>query len=282
MSGANQQQNRPLIRDEFSSLLEREWTRPVACQDECPPKTCSCQRNIVHVHALEAWWNKKASETPEYTKLKRFLDEMPVPAHRNLPVQSTRISSRGQSCLRILSLLLKQGRDHLIDRFYLANIYDHYIERSENDRNLREQLAGVVKHEEVENIMDDFHKEKWQYCPLSLTLDMERNLCGTRVIPPFCSKIKLPDKGGTASIYWVAVQKDLITDSFLASALEDSLYMDGTYGEVSFPIESIVKTSDPLSAIKWCSNRTAVTRSETLSWRRKHSPVCSRKTKPPY
>jgi hypothetical protein len=111
-------------------------------------------------------------------------------------------------------------------------MYDNYIARSESDQNLRDRLAGVAHHEEVEDIVGDFHKEKWEYCPLSLTLDMNSNLHGTRVILPFCSKIKLPDKGGTASIYWVAVQKDLISDSALAYALKDSLYMDSTYGEV--------------------------------------------------
>jgi hypothetical protein len=113
-------------------------------------------------------------------------------------------------------------------------MYDNYIARSESDQNLRERLTGVVPQEEVERIIEDFHKEKWEYCPLSLTLDMDRNLHGTRVIPPFCSKIKLPDKGGTASIYWVAVQKDLVSDNALALALQDSIYMDPDFGEVSF------------------------------------------------
>jgi hypothetical protein len=236
MPGANQQPNPSLtIRDEFEALLESQWTRQVACQDECrPTDACSCQREIVHVHALEAWWKKQASEGP-HTKLERFLHETPLSAHRSLPVRATRISRAGESCLRILSLLLKQRRDHLIDRFYEANMYDNYLPLSENDQNLREQLTGVVHHEEVETIIDDFHKEKWKYCPLPLALDMDRNLYGTRTIPPFCLKIKLPEKGGTASIYWVAVQKDLISDNALALALQDSLYTDEEYGEVSFP-----------------------------------------------
>lgn len=236
MPGVTHEHNLPLsIRDEFKNLLESEWTRPVACQNECrPPDSCSCQREIVHVHALEAWWKKQGSENPKYTKLHRFVDEMRIPSHRSLPVRPTSISRDGQSCLRILSLLLRQGRDHLIDRFIQANMYDNYIARSESDQNLRERLTGVVPQEEVEKIIEDFHKEKWEYCPLSLTLDMDRNLHGTRVIPPFCSKIKLPDKGGTASIYWVAVQKDLVSDNALALALQDSIYMDPDFGEVSF------------------------------------------------
>ncbi|KAL1793591.1 hypothetical protein ACET3X_008573 [Alternaria dauci] len=110
-------------------------------------------------------------------------------------------------------------------------MYDHYLTRSESDENLREKLIGVVHHKEVETIIGDFHKEKWKWCPLTLTLDMDENLHGTKVIPPFCLKTRLSEKGGTASIYWVAVQKDLISDNALALALQDSIYTDDEFGE---------------------------------------------------
>lgn len=53
------------------------------------------------------------------------------------------------------------------------------------------------------------------------------------MLPPFCLKTRLNDKGGTASIYWVAVQKDLISDNALALALQDSVFTDEEFGEVS-------------------------------------------------
>ncbi|CAN9212070.1 unnamed protein product [Alternaria alternata] len=232
MPGANEQQNHSLsVREEFRSLLETQWTRQVACQNACPVGSCSCQRQIIHVHSVEAWWKKQVSKSTRNTKLDRFVRDMEVSPHRTLPIRPTRISRSGQSCLRTLSLLLKQGRHQLIDLFYEANIYDRYLTRIANDENLREKLSGVVRREEVETIIGDFHKEKWEWCPLNLTLDMDENLNGTRVIPPFCSKIKLPDKGGTASIYWVAVQKDLVSDDALALALQDSIYSDPDFGE---------------------------------------------------
>jgi hypothetical protein len=232
--------------------LETEWTRQVACQNTCPIDSCSCQRQIVHVHAVEAWWMRQASENPNNTRLDRFLHEMPIPAHRNLPIKSTILISRsGNSCLRILSLLIKQGRDHLIDLFYEANIYDRYLTRGENDQDLREKLVGVERHAEVETIIGDFNREKWKWCPLNLTLDMDENLQGTKVIPPFCLKIKLSEKGGTASIYWVAVQKDLISDNALALALQDSIYTDDEFGQVSFPPERYRSKLMPSSVIKW-------------------------------
>jgi hypothetical protein len=130
-------------------------------------------------------------------------------------------------------------------------MYDDYLARSENDRNLREQLAGYVRRDEVETIIGDFHTQKWRYCPLTLTLDMDENLQGTKVIPPFCLKIKLSEKGGTASIYWVAVQKDLISDNALALALQDSIYTDDEFGQVSLPPERYQSKLMPSSVIKW-------------------------------
>jgi len=266
MSGAYPQQPTSVpIREEFEDLLESQWTRRVACQNECDlNKSCSCQRKIVHVHALQAWWKKRVSESG-ITKLERFLHESPVPIHLSLPVKPTRISKSGQSCFCTLSLLLKQGRDHLIDRFCEANMYDDYLVRSENDQILRRQLADVVQRGEVEVIIEDFHKEKWAYCPLNLTLDMAVNLQGTKVILPFCSKIKLSSKGGTASVYWVAVQKDLVSDNALALALQDSLYNDDEFGEVSRLTLCERNKLTPSSVTRWCSNLTASTISETSS-----------------
>ncbi|KAI4691252.1 uncharacterized protein J4E84_003543 [Alternaria hordeiaustralica] len=191
----------------------------------------TCQRTIVHVHDLEAWWKKPASGNPKNTNWEQFVYGLPLLPGRNLPITPKKIFGGGQSRLRILSLLIRQKRDRLIDCFYEANMHDHYMDRSEDYQRLREQLADVVRKEEVEPIINAFHKEKWEFCPLTLTSDMSIDLRGMEVIPPFCMKIKLPKKGGTASIYWVAVQKALVSDDALALALKDSLYMDKTHGE---------------------------------------------------
>ncbi|KAJ6281955.1 hypothetical protein J3E71DRAFT_399644 [Bipolaris maydis] len=229
---SKKQKRRQRIEDEFKHLLKSKWTRPVACQNECQPRdSCSCQRKIVHVYALERWWNEQHPESPGQTRGHRFLDETPPAPHRTFQVKYQNIFIGEQSCRRVLSLLLEQGHHHLIERFYRADINDRYLVRSEDDRHLRESLLEVHTRKEVDRIIQEFHRDKWAYCPLNLTLDMDVNLHGTKVILPFCGKIKLPDKGGTASIYWVAVQKDLITDSALTDALQKSLYEDDDFGE---------------------------------------------------
>lgn len=236
---SQEQKRRQRIEDEFKYLLQSAWTRPVACQNECqPPHKCSCRRKIVHVYALERWWIEHHPESPEQTRGHRFLDETPPAPHRTFQVRYQNIFTGDQSCRRVLSLLLEQGYHHLIDRFYRADVNDRYLMRSQDDQNLRESLLEVHSRKEVDRIIQDFHRDKWAYCPLNLTLDMDVNLHGMKVILPFCDKIKLPEKGGTASIYWVAVQKDLITDTALTDALQKSLYKDDEFGEVSFPVRT--------------------------------------------
>jgi hypothetical protein len=237
MSGLSQEQEPPTPIDvEFRNLLPT-WTHPVACQNACEPlESCSCQREVVDVKALEAWWKRQASESTNQTKLHRFLEEMPPAHHRVFPLNPKKLFTGEHSCLRVLSLLLKQRRDHLIDRFYESDMKDMYLDivRTDSDQNLRENLIGIAKRDEVDDIVNDFHREKWAYCPLKLTLHMDRNLHGTMVIPPFCHKIKLGEKGGTASIYWVAVETNLVSDDALKVALRDSIYIDDQYDEVSF------------------------------------------------
>ena len=238
-SQPQEQSHRPRIEDEFRERLHSEWIRPVACQNECSPQdTCSCQRKIVHVQALEEWWNEQLPEDLDQTKGHRFLDEMPPAPHRTFPPNYQDIFTGPQCCRRVLSLLLQQHRDHLIDLFCYGAMHDRYLVRGESNQLLRDALLDKLKQEEVDTIVGDFHRDKWAYCPMELTLGMTFNGHGTKIIPPFCSKIKLPDKGGTASIYWVAVQKDLISDPMLAYTLRDSIYHDNDYGEVS-PLHTI-------------------------------------------
>jgi hypothetical protein len=183
---------------------------------------------------MKAWWTRRSSESTTQTKLHQILDEMPQAEHRMFPLEYGKIFTGERSCLLVFSLLLGQNRGHLIDRFYESDIHDKYlaIVRGDSDQSLRDNLTNVVRKDEVDRIIADFHNERWAYCPLELALHMERNLQGTNVIPPFCHKIKLGDKGGTASIYWVAIQKDLIPDDHLKITIQDSIYNDDDFGEV--------------------------------------------------
>ncbi|CAN9421752.1 unnamed protein product [Alternaria alternata] len=218
---------------EFLHLLKQQWTLSVACQNQCdPPEQCSCLRYIVHVEDLKRWWKRTVSESTGQTKLQRLLDELEPAEHQLFPVEQ-KLFSGEYTCLTVFSLLLTQGRHHLIERFHNSGIDDRDLEKitPNSEATLRNSLAIVPSHDDVEKIIGDFQRERWAYCPLKLELHMDRYLQFTRVIPPFCRKVILGDKGGTASIYWVTVQKDLLSDDSLKNALQDSLYQDKEFGE---------------------------------------------------
>jgi hypothetical protein len=269
--------------DEYKHLLKTQWTRPVACQNQCePPESCSCQRHIVHVDAMKQWWRRKTSETSGQTKLQRLLEEMPLPEHRTFPLTVPKLMGLfvgEHSCLTVFSLLVKQDRGHLIDRFHDSDMNDKYlaIVRTDSDQSLRDNLRHSKHRCEVDTILKEFHDEKWTYCPLELGLHMNRNLHGTRVIPPFCRKIKMGDKGGTASIYWVAVEKDLIRDEGLRLAINDSLYDDPDHGEVSSATTSSLSHAKVIESVsKWFSSLTVGTRRAFMIWRRRLSQASPR------
>jgi len=222
------QQSRTLA--EFKHLLANEWTRPVACQDHCHDVKGRCPDcQFVHVAALEAWWKRKASESTYQRKVDRLFDEMQLGERGQLHSDPQRYST---ACIRVLSLLLEHDLGHLIKRFYDSNMHDKYLQRGEGYRDLRLHLQKSVPPGEADHILQIFHKARWAYCPLELYLHMDHNLQGTKVILPFCRKVRLGE-GGTASVYWVAVEKDLIRDDALRSALKESLIVDHEFGEVS-------------------------------------------------
>lgn len=232
MSGHSQGQPTPTI-DEYKHLLRTKWTRPVACQNQCDPLSkCKCRRRIVHVAAMKQWWRRKVSETSEQTKLLTVLDEMPEADYPQFPLKPQKLFNERRSGLVVFSLLLDLDRGYLMDNFYDSGIVDDHLTLA-REKILRGNLDRIMPRDQVDAVLQDFHMQKWQFCPLELSLDMSHSLHDTLVVPPFCHKIKMGDKGGTASIYWVAVQEDLISDEKLRTAIQDSLYEDSEYGAVS-------------------------------------------------
>jgi hypothetical protein len=217
---------------EYYQRLHQEWTRHVACQNQCrPPESCSCLRQIIHVDALCTWLRRKHSEPNGSTNLHRLLQELQLGPHRKFPLEHDTYFTGKYQCLRVFSLLLKNRIGHLIDRFYQSQMSDSVLHQDGNYDRLRENLHGIISSNEIENRIQEFSREKWSFCPLELELHMDRPLEGTKVIAPFCHKMKLKE-GGTASVYLVAVQKDLIRDERLRTRLKDSLYRDTAFGEV--------------------------------------------------
>ncbi|KAF2477652.1 uncharacterized protein BDR25DRAFT_299514 [Lindgomyces ingoldianus] len=231
------------IQEEFKARLKREWTRPVACQRQCdPPETCTCHRRFVHVDKLEAWMNRQDSQDSPNTKAGRLLaelhDKIKHHAAFGFPLDYRPLFTGEDRCTRVFSMLLEKDRGELIDLFHGASMYDRYLNLPEHNYNadhpiLRDKLREKhIPEADINNIVTDFEKEKWAYCPpLSyFRLYMEGDLAGGKMIMPFCHRIRVNNKGGTASVSWVAIQEDLIVDEDLRGALSKSLYKDPEFG----------------------------------------------------
>ncbi|KAI4928941.1 hypothetical protein J4E85_005563 [Alternaria conjuncta] len=211
---------------EFLKLLQNKWTFRVACQNECDSLgPCVCLRHIVHVEALEEWWKQT-------DRSQRLLNEL-GPAEGELVPFNIKVLFGQHPCLKVFSLLLKQGHGLLLVGFRAAGIDDRTFEdeAKDNDSRLRIELERLSTCSDVDRVIEDFQKERWAYCPPKLEMNMDVHLQNTKIIPPFCHKIKLGEKGGTASIYWVTVQKDLISDESLKNAIQETLYTDKDYGD---------------------------------------------------
>jgi hypothetical protein len=232
---ATVQQPDTAMLKEYKHRLKHEWTRQVACQNQCePPESCTCLRQIIHVDALNAWWRRTLSQEHGTTNLHRLVQELQLGPHRKFPLEVNTLFTGEYQCLRVFSLLLKQGLGYLVDRFYQSQMSDIVLHHDGNYEQLRDNLYDTIPSmNTVQNIIKEFHREKWSFCPLELQLHMDRPLEGTKIIAPFCHKIKIKD-GGTASVYLVTVQKDLIRDERLRAVLQNSLYDDTAFGEVRF------------------------------------------------
>lgn len=86
---------------------------------------------------------------------------------------------------------------------------------------------------ETDETLEVFQNAMWKYYCLQLRLHEHYNLVGTHNSLPFCRKVRLDGREGSIPTYWVAVQKDHITEDEMSAALLASLYDDDDFGEVS-------------------------------------------------
>ncbi|ORX98944.1 hypothetical protein BCR34DRAFT_142156 [Clohesyomyces aquaticus] len=227
------------VLDEFKIRLKEEWTRSVSCQRQCkarlPPTACDCKLYIVNVEKLEAWMRRQDSEDTPNTNAGRLVTDLHEKmSHRSafgLPIDHRPILQR---CTLVFSILLALDRGDLIDLFHNAGIYDTYLDLPEhNHGRLRATLRLYhIRESEIDEVVQAFENEKWAYCaPLShFSLGMDEAFGGGRMIMPFCRRIRVNEKGGTASVSWVAIQEDLISDDKLRDALKKSLHKDEEFG----------------------------------------------------
>ena len=232
-------------RERFLSGLENEWEHAaqVACYRQCePPEKCSCKRRFVHTAEVEQWMRRHDSNDSEQANAAipnagrllmeihdQIIDHLSAP----FPVDWKPILDGENRCVLVFSILLEQEYGHLIDLFQSARVYDKFLDST--GRDYEERLRKKLHEKnipDVDEVIRKFERAKWAYTSPQLTLHMEENFEGGDFVLPFCRRNVINEKGGTASVYQVAVQEQFIVDPDLKKALAKSLYRDRDFGRV--------------------------------------------------
>ncbi|KAI1775401.1 hypothetical protein F4818DRAFT_48219 [Hypoxylon cercidicola] len=204
----------------FLHKLNTEWKS----------KAC-CGREYYRTNDILKWMrstdpNKQTSNTS------RLLVEAHE-AHRTtlkIPT-SDEIDNQDSCCLKIFAILLELGCGHLIHAFQRYRIDDKNLPDLPNTEPLERDLMSKGHISNAKDFWERFQEKMWLYpCTLvnhmtSAFLDPGRG----RWIMPFCKRQRVNHKGGTASVWEVAVQESLVPLG-LAVRVSRSVYEDNDHG----------------------------------------------------
>lgn len=143
------------------------------------------------------------------------------------PNDSHLIDNGSGSCVLTLATLQTEGYGHLIHLFKDSGIIDKYLVNEL--RKSHTDLERAFDHHKVpdqDDIHTRFQERKWSFCPVELTFQMEGDFSDGNHILPFHLRKAINDKGGTASVFLVAIEKDLIEDERLREVLSRTEYRD--------------------------------------------------------
>ncbi|KAH0565999.1 hypothetical protein GP486_000610 [Trichoglossum hirsutum] len=182
-----------------------------------------CGRRYVLVSRLTDWMN--SSQDSGKTQVERLLAaaycnrEQPA-----LSVPEEHISSGDSCCLRVFSILLELGRGQLLDRFHRANIVDQKlpVDLVKLKENLRDQL-GQMGTAQVDSLAVAFDQKQWAYCAHKFELHSGHDFNKNKIIP-ICIKEEINTKGGTATIWQVAVQEEFVGPQLRAAVADARFY----------------------------------------------------------
>jgi hypothetical protein len=229
MVGSNRGKGGDVVRA-FTTRLTEEWRRKVACQCQSTlQRPCICKGYIIRVDLMEQWMANNLNQLLE--------DVEPKMKHRlwKFPIKSENLLDPDKLCVRVFGILLGLGHGELIDLFQSAGILDNNLHFSIPA--IMDSLQSELEYYSIpdaKKIIDKFENVKWAFCPPRLKLYMDVNFERGNFIIPFCRRERINLKGGTASVFQVAIKQEFILDTNLKEALRKTLYSDKDHGMVSF------------------------------------------------
>ena len=195
----------------------------------------ACGRNYVRTGMLTDWLSDKVGLGSKTTHATRLL----LAAYRDrigpgLPISSEALSSGEARCLLVFSILLDLRLGQLVDSFQRLGIVDKRL--PVDLLSLQEKISAMdlpQMEEGPKSLAERFDDTQWRFCAAGFDLRLAWEHPKNMILPIF-KKEKINDKGGTASLWQVAVQEEFVGHK-LRDAVRNSRFRDSrdNFGWVS-------------------------------------------------
>ncbi|KAK8134175.1 hypothetical protein PG984_006187 [Apiospora sp. TS-2023a] len=244
------QRPRAPILDTFKSKLENEW-KYHACRlhdvnnsDGCCRNnggyggwnTYCCTKAFYDSDKTVTWMllsNGQSEQTNAAALLNAALDSYPYMINEPSRPKASDLGKGGRNCYIVFAILLNLNHGFVIHIFQRFGI---------TDANLRNELLpsiDALKHSlqdfvrDVDKLINNFDDMRFMFQRVSMDLNMSEVYLDSqqgRWVSPFCRRKLINTKGGTAQVWEVSVQDELLS-SDLKERLKRSEYEDPAYGK---------------------------------------------------
>jgi hypothetical protein len=193
-----------------------------------------CGRTYIRTAKFTKWLRSKIGPGSITTQATRLLHA--AYHHRiqpGLPISSEQISAGEHGCLLVFSILLELHLGHLVHHFQRQDIVDKHLPIDLRSLQAKIWLMDREDLPNAESLPERFEKAQWRYCPAIFDLGVGWDHPRNKIIP-ICKKEQINDKGGTARLWQIAVQKEFVGHR-LREAVSNSMFHDtkNNLGEVS-------------------------------------------------
>lgn len=142
-------------------------------------------------------------------------------------IASSHLFAPDTPCVIVFAILISLDYGHLISIFHKHNVTDYTL----HVKIAHQAMFNDLRHERADpvKVIKEFEDRKWAFSPVMLSYKMHPSLQGPNWILPF-AKVKEVAEGGTAKVYQVLVQEDLLPLNFRETTRKASQELDSLKG----------------------------------------------------
>jgi hypothetical protein len=224
------------IIDHARHQVRMRWKRTPRCNLH---KTyiCHCGQDFFDIHELKRWMDTKEDGFLQ-CNAERLVKAILPPAPHFFEVE--KVFQGETSSVLVLGYLLLNNHEKLLCLFCSAGLTDKniantvlgpsYSKLKESWKDLKKYLPYSVR--DIETIIDHFEEARWAFCPAEIgNPDNKEQEFKSRTRLPFFELSRINQKGGTASVIKVSVQKQFVS-KHIRDRLGDAPGDHPGYGEV--------------------------------------------------